>query len=64
MSSCCILVYIAVLRGTRAEKVDHYCSNYSVGRTSYSSPPHAVPILMASTPAAFSVTGECVKAKS
>lgn len=58
-----------ILRGTRAEKVDHYYSNHGIGKTSFSSSSpffkgHTVPIFMTPTPAVLSVKGEHVKAES
>lgn len=68
MYSYRILVYIAILRGMRAEKVDHYCSNCGIEKTSFSSSSlffiHTVPFLMAPTPRVLGVKGELVKAES
>lgn len=67
MHSYCILVYTAVLRGMRAEKVGHYCSNCGIGKISFSSPSlfliDTVPFLMAPTPGVLGVKLELVKAE-
>lgn len=64
-NSYCVLVYIAVLRGMRAEKVDYYCSNCGIGKISFSSSSffltHTVPFLMAPAPGVLGVKGEFVK---
>lgn len=63
VSGCCIVLYIAVLRGVRAEKADHYCSSCGIGETS-SFAGYTVPILMVSAPAVLGVKRELVKVES